>query len=148
MQKGIRKLVAAVSALGLIAGCSEIGKINASRDSASALARYIRSFVHYDRLPRGYESRVRKLLEVAEKQEERLQYHEEKNEYKNEGKSADKSPRYGRHGQDTKARAIALVQKFKLACKLAAENATELVFHHGPAPQLAQRDYIAATASH
>ena len=143
MRKGIRKWVAAVSALGLIAGCSETGKIDAGKDGTSAPARNSGHFSHHDRLPKAYENRVRKLLEVAAIREKRLQYHEEEKGEKNEAKS----PRYGRHGQDSKARAIALVQKYKLACKLAAEKATELVFDHGPVPQLAQRDYIASTAS-
>lgn len=145
MQKETRKFVAAISALALIAGCSETGTIEAGKDGTSAPAQNIGPFVHYDRL---YENRVRKLLEVAEEQEKRLQYHGEKKEDKNEDKNEYKSRRYGRRGQRSKARAIALVQKYKLACKLAAEKATELVFHPRPAPQLAQRDYIASTASH
>lgn len=147
MRKGIRKWVAAVSALGLIAGCSETGKIDAGKDGTSAPARSSGHFSHHDRLPKAYENRVRKLLEVAAIREMRLQYQEEEKEGEKEEKNEAKSPRYGRHGQDSKARAIALVQKYKLACKLAAEKATELVFDHGPVPQLAQRDYIASTAS-
>lgn len=140
MQKETRKFVVAISALSLIAGCSETGTIEARKDDTGAPAQNIRPFVHHDRLPKGYESRVRKLLEVAAKHEKRLQYYEDRNE--------DKSPLYGRHGQDSRARAIALVQKYKLACKLAAEKATELAFHHDTVTQLAKRDYIASTASH
>ena len=65
MRKGIRKWVAAVSALGLIAGCSETGKIDAGKDGTSAPARNSGHFSHHDRLPKAYENRVRKLLEVA-----------------------------------------------------------------------------------
>lgn len=57
----------------------------------------------------------------------------------------DKSSLQGRHGQGSQAQAIALVQKYKLACKLAAEKVTEFVFHHHrTVSQLAKRDYIAS----
>ena len=95
-------------------------------------AQSIRTFVDHDELARRYENRARKLLEIAAEHEKRLQYYE------------DKSYLYGRDGQDSKSRAIALVQKYKLA----AEKATEAAFHHRMASQLAKRDYIASRASH
>ena len=95
-------------------------------------AQSIRTFVDHDELARRYENRARKLLEIAAEHEKRLQYYE------------DKSYLYGRHGQDSQARAIALVQKYKLA----AEKATESAFHHRMVSQLAKRDYIASRAPH
>ncbi len=136
MQKEIRKFVAAISTLGLLAGCSETGAIEAKKDDASVSAQNIRPFVDHDGLARRYENRARKLLEIAAKHEKRLQYYK------------DKSSFYRRHRQDSQAQAIALVQKYKLACKLAAEKATEFAFHHRTVSQLAKRDYIASTASH
>ena len=132
MQKEIRKFVAAISTLGLLAGCSEIGTIETKKDDTSVSAQNIRPFVDHDGLARRYENRARKLLEIAAEHEKRLQYYE------------DKSYLYGRHGQDSQARAIALVQKYKLA----AEKATESAFHHRTVSQLAKRDYIASRASH
>jgi hypothetical protein len=136
MQKEIREFVAAISMLGLLAGCSETGTIEAKKDDTSVSAQNIRPFVDHDGLARRYEDRARKLLEIAAKHEKRLQYYE------------DKSSLYGRHGQDSQAQAMAVVQKYKLACKLAAEKATESAFHHRTVSQLAKRDYIASTASH
>jgi outer membrane murein-binding lipoprotein Lpp len=136
MQKEIRKFVAAISTLSLIAGCSEIGTIEAKKDDTSAPAQNIRAFVDHDRLARRYENRVRKLLEIAAKREKRFQYYE------------DKSFLQGRYRQGSQAQAIALVQKYKLACKLAVEKAAEFAFHHRTVPRLAKRDYIASRASH
>jgi hypothetical protein len=132
VEKEIIKFVAAISTLGLLAACSEIGAIEAKKDDTSVSAQNIRPFVEHDGLARRYENRARKLLEIAAEHEKRLQYYE------------DKSYLYGRHGQDSQAHAIALVQKYKLA----AEKATESAFHHRIVSQLAKRDYIASRASH
>ena len=132
MQKEIRKFVAAISTLGLLAGCSETGTIEAKKDDSSVPAQNIRPLVDHDGLAKGYENRARKLLEIAAKHEKWLQHYE------------DKSYLYGRHGQDSQAHAIALVQKYKLA----AEKATESAFHHRMVSQLAKRDHIASRASH
>ena len=94
MQKEIRKFVAAISTLGLLAGCSETGAIEAKKDDASVSAQNIRPFVDHDGLARRYENRARKLLEMAAKHEKRLQYYE------------DKGSLYGRHEQDSQAQAI------------------------------------------
>lgn len=136
MQKEIRNFVAAISALGLLAACSETGAIEAKKEDTSVDAPSIKTSADHDGLARRYENRARKLLEIAAEHEKRLQYYE------------DKSFLYRRHGQDSQAQAIALVQKYKLACKLAAEKATEFAFHQRTVPQLAKRDYIASTASH
>jgi outer membrane murein-binding lipoprotein Lpp len=136
MQKEIKKFVAAISTLGLLAGCSETGAIEAKKDDTSVSAQNIRPFVDHDGFARRYENRAMKLLEIAAKHEKRLQYYE------------DKSSLYGRYGQDSQAHAIAQVQKYKLAYKLAAEKATEAAFHHRMVSQLAKRDYIASRASH
>ena len=83
-------------------------------------------------LARRYENRAGKLLQIAAEQEKNLKYYD------------DKSYLYGRHGQDAKADAIALVQKHKLA----AEKAIESAFHHRMVSQLAKHDYIASSASY
>lgn len=133
MEKEIRKFVAAISTLGLLAGCSETGAIEAKKDDTSVSAQNIRPFVDHDGLARRYENRARKLLEIAAEHEKRLQYYEDKSYHL-----------YGRHGQDSQAHTIALVQKYKRA----AEKATESAFHHRMVSQLAKRDYIASRASH
>ena len=132
MQKEIRKFVAAISTLGLLAAWSETGAIEAKKNDTSVDAPSIRTLVDHDGLARRYENRARKLLEIAAEHEKRLQYDE------------DKSYLYERHGQDSQSRVTALVQKYKLA----AEKATEAAFHHRTVSQLAKRDYIASTASH
>jgi hypothetical protein len=132
MEKEIMKFVAAISTLGLLAGCSETGAIEAKKGDTSVSSQNIRPFVDHDGLARRYESRAGKLLEIAAEREKRLQYYE------------DKSYLYGRHGHDSQADAIALVQKYKLE----AEKATKSAFHHRMMSQLGKRDYIASTASH
>jgi hypothetical protein len=132
MENEIRKFLTSISMLGLLASCTETGMLEARNDNASMAAQNIRTFVDHDELARRYENRARKLLKIAAEHEKRLQYYE------------DKSYLYGRHGQDSQAHAIALVQKYKLE----AEKATESAFHHRMASQLAKRDYIASRASH
>lgn len=132
MEKEIMKFVAAISTVGLLAACSETGAIEAKKDDTSVSAQNISPFVDHDGLARRYESRARKLLEIAGEREKRLQYY------------ADKSHLYGRHGHDSLADAIALVQKYKLEAEKAAKSA----FHHRMMSQLGKRDYIASTASH
>ena len=132
MEKEIRKFLTSLSMLGLLASCTETGTLEARNDNASMAAQSIRTFVDHDELARRYENRARKLLEIAAEHEKRLQYYE------------DKSDLYGRHGQNSQSRAIALVQKYKRA----AEKATEAAFHHRMASQPEKRDYIASTALH
>ena len=72
MQKEIRKFVAAISALGLLAGCSETGVSEAMKDDTSVSAQNIRPFVDHDGLARRYENRASKLLEIAAEHEKRL----------------------------------------------------------------------------
>jgi hypothetical protein len=132
MEKEIRKFVAAISTLGLLASCGETVAIEAKKDDTSLDAPSIRTLVDHDGLARRYENRARKLLEIAAEHEKRLQYYE------------DKSYVYGGHGQDSQSHATALVQKYKLA----AEKATEAAFHHRMVSQLAKRDYIASRALH
>ena len=132
MEKEIMKFVAAISTLGLLAACSETGTIEAKKDDTSVSAQNIRPFVDHDGLARRYENRARKLMEIAVENEKLLQYYE------------DKSYLYGRHREDSRARVIARVQKYKRE----AEKATEAAFRHRTMSQLAKRDYIASRASH
>ncbi|ABB73381.1 hypothetical protein Nmul_A0596 [Nitrosospira multiformis ATCC 25196] len=131
MEKEIRKFLTSLSMLGLLASCAETSTLEARNDNASMAGQIIRTSIDHDELARRYESRARKLLEIAAEHEKRLQYHE------------DKSPSYGRHGQDFQSHAI-LVQKYKRA----AEKATQAAFHHRMASQPAKRDYIASIALH
>jgi hypothetical protein len=132
VEKEIIKFVAAISTLGLLAACSEIGAIEAKKDDTSVSAQNITPFVDHDGLARRYDSRASKLLEIAAEREKRLQHYE------------GKSDLYGRHGHDSQADAIALVQKYKLE----ADKATKSAFHHRMMSQLGKRDYIASRASH
>ena len=102
MEKEIMEFVAVISTVGILTACSETSAIEAKKDDTSVSAQNIRPFVDHDGLARRYENRARKLLEIAAEHEKRLQNYE------------DKSYLYGRHGQDSQADAIALVQKYKL----------------------------------
>ncbi len=131
MEKEIRKFLTSLSMLGLLASCAETSTLEARNDNASMAGQSIRTSIDHDELARRYENRARKLLEIAAEHEKRLQYHE------------DKSPPYGRHGQDFQSHAT-LAQKYKRA----AEKATQAAFHHRMASQPAKRDYIASIALH
>jgi hypothetical protein len=135
MEKEIRKFLTSISMLGLLASCAEPGTLEARNDNAGMAPKSIRNVVDHDELARRYENRARKLLEIAAEHEKRLQfqYYE------------DKSDLYGgRHEQNSRSRATALVQKYKWA----AEKATQAAFHHKMASPLAKRDYIASKALH
>ena len=129
MENEIRKFVAAISTLGLLAGCLETGAIGTKKDDTSVSTQNIRPFIDHDGLASRYENRARKLLEIAAEHEKRLQYYEDE----------DKSYLFGGRAQDSQAHAIALVQNYRLA----AEKATESAFHHRMVSQLAKRDYVA-----
>ncbi|SFN76090.1 hypothetical protein [Nitrosospira briensis] len=132
MKSEIRKFVAAISTLGLLAACSGTGVIDAKKDDTSVSSQNIAHFVDHEGLARRYEDRARKLLEIAAEHEKQLQYY------------GDKSYLYERHGLDRQAHAVALVQRYKRA----AEKAAETAFHHRTVAQLAKRNYIASTVSH
>lgn len=132
MEKEIRKLLASISMLGLLASCTETGALEARNDNTGMAAQSIRTFVDHDELARRYENRARKLLEIAAEQEKRLQYNQ------------DKGYLSGRQGQNSQSRAAVLVQK----CRQGAEKATEAAFHHRTASRLGKRDYIASTTLH
>ncbi|MEO8992258.1 MAG: hypothetical protein ABI284_04765 [Nitrosospira sp.] len=132
MEKGITKFVAAISTLVILAAFWGTGAIEVKKGSTGVSAKNTRSLVDHDGLARRYENRAEKLLEIAAEHEKWLQYYE------------DESYLYGRHGQDSQAHSIAMVQKYKRA----AEKATESAFHHRMVSQLAKRDYIALRTSH
>jgi hypothetical protein len=96
-------------------------------------ARNIKPFVDHDGLARRYENRANKLLAMAAEREKRLQHDEDKSDIR------------GRHGQDSRSHAAALVQKYKLAAERAA---TQADFHHRMASKPANRNYVALGALH
>ena len=128
MEKKIRKFLTSISMLGLLASCTETGKLEARNDNASMAAQSIRTFVDHDELARRYENRARKLLKIAAEHEKRLQYYE------------DKSYLYGRRGQDFQAQAIALARKYNLDAKKASAHAA----FHRRMSELAKRDNATA----
>lgn len=128
MEKEIRKFLTSISMLGLLASCAETGTLEVKNDNTSMAAQSIRTFVDHDELARRYENRARKLLVMAAEREKRLQYHEDKNHV------------YGRHAQDSRSHATALVQEYKLAAEKAA---TQADFHRRMASKPANRNYVA-----
>ena len=132
MEQEIRKFIAAISTLGLLASCAETGALGVQNDNMSVAAQSIRTYVDHDGLARRYENRASKLLVMAAEHEKRLQHYE------------DKSYLYGRHGQDSQAHTIALVRKYKQA----AEKATQAAVHHRMASELANRNYAVSNVPH
>jgi len=133
LEKEIRKFLTSISVLGLLASCAETGTFEARNDNTSMATESIRTFVDHDELARRYENRANKLLAMAAEREKRLQHDE------------DKSDARGRHGQDSRSDAAALVQKYRLEAERAA---TQAHFHHKMAPRPANRNYAALGALH
>ncbi len=133
MEKEIRRFLTSISMLGLLTSCAETGTLEARNDNTSMATESIRTFVDHDELARRYENRANKLLAMAAEREKRLQHDEDKSDVR------------GRHGQDSRSHAAALVQKYKLAAERAA---TEADFHHKMASRPANRNYVALGALH
>ena len=133
MQKEIRKFLISISMLGLLASCAETGTLEVRNDNTSMATESIRTFVDHDELARRYENRATKLLAMAAEREKRLQHDENKSDVR------------GRHAQDSRSHAAALVQKYKLAAEKAAAQAG---FHHRMASRPANRNYVALGALH
>jgi hypothetical protein len=129
MKTILKKLIAAVSTLGLLASCAQTGALEAGNDNPRLDALNTKTFADHDHIARRYENTAKELMGKAEEHKKRLQHYE------------DKSYLYGRRGQDSQSQAVALVRKYTLA----AEKATaQAAFHQRMASQLAKRDYLAA----
>ena len=132
MKTEIRNFVSAVATLGLLASCAQTDFLKGQRDDTSLASQNTGVLGDHGIIASRYENTAKELLVKAAEREKMLQHYE------------DKSYLYGRHGHDSQADAIALVQKYKLE----AEKATKSAFHHRMMSQLGKRDYIASTASH
>jgi hypothetical protein len=133
MGKEIRKFLTSISMLGLLASCTGTGTFEARNDNTSMATESIRTFIDHDELARRYENRANKLLAMAAEREKRLQHDE------------DKSAVRGRHGQDSRSNAAALVQNYRLEAERAATSAD---FHHRMASRPANRNYVTLGAIH
>jgi hypothetical protein len=129
MKTEIRKFVAAASALGLLASCAHTGAPEVQNGDTSVAAGSTRTFADHHSIARRYENTAKELLVKVEEHKKLLQHYE------------DKSHLYGRRGQDSQSKALALVRKYKLA---AEKTTTQAAFHHRMASELAKPDYVAS----
>jgi len=133
MEKEIRNFLTSIFMLGLLASCAETGTLEARDDITRMATESIRTFIDHDELARRYENRANKLLAMAAEREKGLQHDE------------DKSAVRGRHGQDSRSHAAALVQNYRLEAERAATSAD---FHHRMASRPANRNYVTLGAIH
>ena len=129
MKTALKKFIAAVFTLGLLASCAQTGALEPGNDNPSYDVINTKTFADHVQIARRYENTAKELLGKAEEYKKRLQHYE------------DKSYLYGRRGQDSQSQAIALVRKYTQAAEKAA---TLAVFHQRIASELAKRDYVAA----
>jgi hypothetical protein len=129
MKTEIRKFVAAVSTLGLLASCAQTGALDVGNDNTSVGAQSTRTSADHDSIASRYENMASELLVKAEEHKKLLQHYE------------DKSYLYGRRGQDSQSQAVALVRKYRRA---AEKTATQATFHRRMASELAKVNYAAS----
>jgi hypothetical protein len=129
MKTEIRKFVAAVSTLGLLASYAQAGPLQVQKDNTSVAAQNARTFSDHDGIATRYENTARELLVKVEEHKKLLQHYE------------DKSYLYGRHGQDFQSHNGALLRKYKLA---AEKSTTQAAFHQKIASELERQNYAAS----
>ena len=127
MKTEIRKFVAAVATMGLLASCAQTDFLEQQSDNTSSAAQNTQTLGDHDSIARRYENAAKELLVKAEERKKLLQHYE------------DKSHLYGRNGQDFQAQAVALARKYNLA----AEKATAHAAFHRRMSELAKLDYTA-----
>ena len=111
MKTALKKFIAAVFTLGLLASCAQTGALEAGNDNPSFDALNTKTFADHVQIAQRYENTAKELLGKAEEHKKRLQHYE------------DKSYLYGRRGQDFQAQAIALARKYNLDAKKASARA-------------------------
>ena len=128
MKTEIRRFVAVVSTLGLLASCAQTDFLKGQSDNTSTASQNIRVLGDHDIIATRYENTAKELLVKAAEREQMLQHYE------------DKSYLYGRRGQDFQAQAIALARKYNLDAKKASAHAA----FHRRMSELAKRDNATA----
>jgi predicted small lipoprotein YifL len=129
MKTEIRKFVAAVSTLGLLASCALAGPLEVQNDNTSMAAQNAKTFADHHSIATRYENTAKELQVKVDEYKKLLQHYD------------DKSYLYGRHGQDFRSHTEALLRKYKLATE---KTTTYVAFHQKMASELAKRDYAAA----
>ncbi len=127
MKTEIRKLVAALSTLGLLTFYVPSGALEVQNGNTSGDRQNTDTFADHDSIARLYEDTARKMLIKAEEHKNLLQHYK------------DKSYFYWSHGQESRSQTVALVRKYELA----AEKADTLAaFHYRMASELAKPHYV------
>jgi hypothetical protein len=129
MKTEIRKFVAALSTLGLLAFCVPVGALEVQNDNTSADGQDTETFTDHDSIASLYEDTAKKMLIKAEEHKNLLQHYR------------DKSYFYGSRGYESQSQTVALVRKYELAAEKAN---TRSAFHRGMAAELAKPHYLAA----
>jgi hypothetical protein len=127
MKSKTERLVAVLSAVGLLASCAEAGPLEKKNANSHVASENSKGHDH-DRLARQYDNTAKQLLAKVEEQRRLLQHYEEK------------SYLYGREAQDNKSHAEALLNKYQHD---ATESMKLAAFHHKMAAELAKREYAA-----
>lgn len=128
MKTEIRRFVAVVSTLGLLASCAQTGALEVQNDNTNRAAQDAGTFADHDSIAKRYENTARALLVKVEEQKKLLQHYE------------DKSYLYGRQGQDFQSHTVALLRKYEQATKKSTSQAAS---HHKMALEAVKRNYAA-----
>ena len=126
MSANVKILYAALSMLGLLASCAQLGSFEAQNTDIGKAAQNTRTHADHDNLAKQYENTAKEMQVKAEEQRKLLQHYE------------DKSYLYGTNGQTFQAHTSAMIRSYERAAR---ESLNEATFHRKVAAELAKRDY-------
>ena len=130
MSANVRRFYAALSMLGLLASCAQLGSFEVQNTNTRKAVQNARTRTDHANLAKQYENTAKEMQVKAEEQKKILQKYE------------DKSYLYGGRGQDFQAHTSAMIRSYE---RVARENLNEAVFHREMAAELAKREYATPT---
>ncbi|MEK7721246.1 MAG: hypothetical protein AAB359_02525 [Elusimicrobiota bacterium] len=126
MNVNVKRFYAALSMLGLLASCAQLGALEAQNADTRSATQNTRTYADHDNLAKHYENTAKEMQVKAEEQKKLLQQYE------------DKSYFYGTNGQTFQAHTSANIRSYERALR---ENLDKAAFHREMAAELAKREY-------
>lgn len=126
MNTNVRRFCTALSILGLLASCTQLGSLEVQNADTRKAAQNARTRDDHDNLAKQYENTAKEMQAKAEEQKKLLQHYD------------DRSYIYGTNGQTFQAHTSALLRRYERATR---ESLNEATFHREMAAELAKREY-------
>lgn len=126
MNTNVRRFCTALSILGLLASCAQLGSLEVQNADTRKAAQNARTRSDHDNLAKQYENMAKEMQAKAEEQKKLLQHYEEKSYF------------YGTSGQTFQAHTSAMIRRYERATK---ESLNEAALHRVMEAELAKREY-------